>query len=238
MKCPDCGSNLSELSTTAGMVKRCFRCGGFWLDSWTANRITNRELAKWRRISVSLNWILGGKGLCPADNTMLTRYNGESVPPNIIVSRCVRCGKWWFPGESIFAYKQASEAKIEYYQHWGLTADLASLALPIAVLVLLITGTAVGVNLIRTGQKEKITASEEIKNLSVTYQGAGQALVVFRSTRQIVDQIEYKSVTDLRWQKVKTEYKDGMFLAVLKELIPDTVYSVRIGDIKYEFETK
>ncbi len=238
MKCPDCGSILTEVPTAAGMVHRCFRCGGFWLDSWTANRITGSDLAKWRRISVALNWISGGKGLCPADGTMLSRYNGESVPPNIVVSRCIRCGKWWFPGGALFDYKQAAEAKVEYFQHWGLTADLASLALPIAVVVIMVIGTAIGVNLVRNNQKTQITATEQIQNLSVTYQGEGKALVVFRSTAKIIEEVEYKSLTEMGWQKVNTEYQDGMFMAKLTGLKPNTNYIVRVGETEYRFETR
>ena len=149
MRCPDCGSRLTELRISGpDFCYRCGRCGGFWIDSWTVNRITDKNLSSWRRISIDQMWLRGGKGLCPLDGIILKRYIGEGVPQQMEVLRCVRCGKWWFPRDSMYEYKQAAEAKGNYYRLWGLKGDMESLALPILGLIVLLMGLFTGVRLI------------------------------------------------------------------------------------------
>jgi len=149
MRCPDCGLRLTEMRLSGGkFCYRCNRCGGFGLDSWTANRIEGSMLKNMRRISIDPVWLKGGKGICPLDKTYLTRYMGESIPEDVTVYRCIRCGKWWWPGDSLFRYKPAAEAKLRYYKLWGLKGDLQTLAIPILVLIILLCGLYVGVNLV------------------------------------------------------------------------------------------
>lgn len=100
--------------------------------------------------------------MCPVDGLPLIRYAGESVPASLAVKRCGRCGKWWFPGDSLFEYKPAQEAKIKYFQLWGLVADMRSLLLPIVAIMVLAIGIWVGLDLIRSQQRELIKAVEKV----------------------------------------------------------------------------
>lgn len=163
MHCPDCGSILSPVQlTSTDPAYRCGKCGGFWVDSWAVNRISGQTLAAWRRISIPVEILQGGTGVCPLDGLPLTRYAGESVPTSLAVKRCGRCGKWWFGGDSLFNYKPAQEAKVKYFQLWGLAADVSSLLLPIVAVIILALGIWMGLNLVQSQQRELIKAVEKI----------------------------------------------------------------------------
>lgn len=95
---------------------------------------------------------------------MLTRFRSESVPENVEIKRCIRCGKWWFPRDNLFEYKPAVEAKLRYFQLWGKTIDFEAVALPILVLVILLLGLYVGVKLILLHPEVLIRAKELINS--------------------------------------------------------------------------
>jgi len=137
---------------------RCFKCGGFFVDGWVVNAVTDRQLAKWVPLKMDEWWLNQGTNACPVDGAQLVRYQGESVPPNIVIKRCDRCGRWWFPTDSLLSYKPAQEAKLNYFKLWGLTADVASLALPALGIVLVLLGTVVGTRLIQQRQGSAIEA--------------------------------------------------------------------------------
>jgi|SRR3989344_3036430 len=162
MRCPDCGESLSEVNlSSTDSAYRCLRCGGFWLDSWTVNRLTGEALVTFLPV-VPIGYVKTGNGTCPLDGLPLKKYIGESVPSNILVKRCDRCGKWWFSGNSLFDYKPAQEAKIKYFNLWGIASDVSSLLLPIAVIIVLAVGIWIGLDLIKSQQREIIKAVEKV----------------------------------------------------------------------------
>ena len=159
MKCPDCGSRLTELWLEKGVLAwRCTRCGGFLMDSWTVRQLKSENLTTWRRISIDKRWISGGKHVCPIDGTLLLKHEGESVPVFIEAQRCARCGRWWFSGDSLFVYKPAAEAKVNYYKLWQVAANLEELMLPIMVVTVLLAGLVIALDLVQTRQQVGVPA--------------------------------------------------------------------------------
>lgn len=144
MKCPDCNKKLVDLWLDKGVFAwRCMRCGGFLMDSWTVSELKSEKLDAWRRIGIDKRWITGGKHVCPMDETLLVDHGGESMPVFVEAQRCARCGRWWFPGDALFVYKPAAEAKVNYYRSWNLAASLEELMLPIAVTVIILAGLTI-----------------------------------------------------------------------------------------------
>lgn len=141
MRCPDCGSDLTEIQTGAGSAHRCFKCGGFWVDSATASKLDPRTLASWNRISADPAWLSGGSGLCPQDQTALRRFTGQGIAPNLVVLRCDRCGKWWFGGEALFDYKPVTLVKAA----GGYTGRVIP---ALAIVVILLAGLLAGIQLV------------------------------------------------------------------------------------------
>jgi hypothetical protein len=237
MNCPDCGTKLTEQPALAGVVWRCFKCGGFWLDADTANNLTPAELANWRRISVSTTYLSGGKGICPADGTNLEKYAGEQVPAMVVVKRCGRCGRWWFPGDNLFAFKPAAEAKKNYLRLWGLPVRTSAVLLPLALIAVLLGGTIVGVKMVGQQQQTQVTATSQLTEFSGTYLGAGKALIGFK-TKQPAEQIEYRGAGDGGWKMVKTELINGFNIVWLEGLIEGRAYTIRILGEEYGFVAK
>jgi hypothetical protein len=178
----------------------------------------------------------GGKGTCPVDGTYLTRYVGDAVPPNMTVTRCARCGKWWFPGDSLFAYKPAVEAKVNYFSKWGITSNMASLVLPVLVIAVLAAGTVAGVRLVMRQQQDRVAASLGLKDLAVTYLGGGNALVVFK-LNQPVNQVEYRQAGG-GWLPVPVSAGNGYFTGNITGLSEGENYYLLVAGKEFSFLAK
>ena len=235
VKCPDCGGRLVELKMEGGdMAHRCGRCGGFFMSAGVINRISAKQLDLWRRISISSQWISGGKGVCPLDQSMLVRYTGDAVPKTIPAMRCPRCSKWWFPGDSLFDFKPAQEAKVSYFKWWGVTADLAGMILPVATVVLLTAGVMGGVILVRQKQQIGVPASSGVRDFRVAYQGRGKVIIWFNAEAQMTE-IEFRVVSETQWSRVGVQRSGNGYEAEIYGLVEGEKYVARIGGREFEF---
>ncbi len=236
MKCPDCGGFLSEVSI-GGFDKsfRCFTCGGFWTQSWVVNRMPANAMNQWSPVSVDTAMLSFGTTTCPTDGDKLTRFVGESVPPDVPISRCDKCGWWWFSTDSLFRYKPAQDAKINYFKLWGKTADLAALVLPVLVVTVMIAGLGVGVGLIRDRQQTQISAGAEVRAFSAIYVGSGRAVVSFVASVDL-GYVEYRQLGEAEYRTVVAAKEEGGYLVDLEGLTEGATYEVKISDKVFEFE--
>jgi len=234
VKCPDCGSMLAVQPTTAGQMMRCFKCGGFWLDANTANNLTAKEVDTFRRISINSTFLSGGSGVCPAEGQRLVKYSGEQVPMNVVVERCDRCGKWWFPGDNLYKFKPALEAKRNYLRLWGLPMTTGIL-LPLILLAILAGGAVVGVRMVREEQRTRVEAALKLKEFSVNYTGGGKAVVVFK-TPQAVSKIDYRMKRSGGWRTAEVEVINEYKAATLTNIVEGETYIIRILGWEYEYK--
>ncbi len=228
MKCPDCGSYLAEMPVADGIIMRCFKCGGFWLDTNVLDRMTGKELASWRRISISTSWLSKGKGVCPADGMPLGDYHGEDMASSLVVKRCIRCGKLWFPGESLFVYKPTAQVRATNVPKWGV---------PLFTAVVLLIGVTVGVNMVQRQQQASVAADAGVTNVAITYAGAGKAIVVFKAQKAI-ETIQYKDMLSLSWKEVEIKFSDGVYVGEIDGLKEGWDYYFRIGGRDYKYRVK
>ena len=219
------------------MAHRCFKCGGFWADTDTANKLTSRVLSDWRRISIDPRWFSGGSDKCPLDDMKLTRYSGESVPLNLTAKRCARCGKWWFSGDNLFTFKEAQEAKINYFRLWGSPGDIRGLLLPVLSLVILLSGLVVGLELSGERQRVAVPAQSVITQFTAVYTGNGRESIWFKSS-EALDIIEYRKVGEAMWIQELVAIDDRGYVVYLVGLDVGTKYEVRILEQMFLFETK
>lgn len=235
MKCPDCGGQLVPIELVgADKSYRCFRCGGFFVDGWVVNAVTNQQLAKWAPLKMDEWWLNQGTNACSVDGAQLVRYQGESVPPNTVIKRCDRCGRWWFPTDSLLSYKPAQEAKLNYFKLWGLTADVASLALPALGIVLVLLGTVVGTKLIQQRQRSAVEARTIVTDFSTTSLASGEVLLSFKSVA-VVDVIELRKVGEVDWQKIRVERTEGN-LYLTRLILEPGEYEARVWKREYRFK--
>ena len=181
MKCPDCGSRLSE-SMVGGMLSfRCFKCGGFWVDSKVVNNVPQEYMRSLRRIKIDPMWLSGGKGMCPQDGIYLQNYIGDQIPGYLHVKRCVRCGKWWFAGDSMFEFKalQVGGQNLYFSQPQDISKYLGVL-LPAFALLVLVGGLGVAVKMTSQRQIILVPAYTESRFL-VEYLGDGVIKITDKS---------------------------------------------------------
>lgn len=227
MKCPDCGSRLSEVMVEKKLTHRCFKCGGFWADSETINRMTNQTMLTWRRIKIAENWLSGGSGLCPQDGTRLEKYQGESIPSTMVVKRCIRCGKWWFAGDTLYEFKPVPEVKVNY----------ASMLLPIMTLVILSGGMVVGLQLVKNRQQVQINAAAGVRNWTAIYLAGGREEITFTSALPVT-QIQYRKAGAGVWQTMTVTGQQQVYIADLTGLEANATYEVNVLGTMYTFVTK
>lgn len=237
MNCPDCGSRLIDVNSASGVVMRCYKCGGFWLDGTTANNMTSVELNSSRRISVSTSFLTGGRGVCPGDGLKLVRYQGEQIPVNVSMMRCERCGKWWFPGDNLFLYKPAVEAKTMYLRLWGVPFQPKSVLLPLVLVTLLLGGAVTGVTLVQQRQGVPTAAKGLLTEFSGNYLGRGEAIIGFKS-RIAVSEVEYRRADDKDWEWADVVFMNGFYVVNLAGLVEGEGYVVRIAGEEWGFVAK
>ncbi len=238
MKCPDCGTRLTQVSISSlDNSYRCFLCGGFFTEPSSVNRIKATDVARLSQITGDKSALKFGAGICPNDGSALTRFMGESVPMHVMVNRCGSCGYWWWPADNLLRFKPAQEAKVNYFKQWGIATDLSALTLPVLVLAVMVVGLGVGIYGVGVRQQATIGAGAEVVQYSATYLGEGVELVSFRS-KNVVTNIEYRIKDAKDWRYVVV-YNSGndVYLARIVNLEEDQMYEVRISGKEFEFET-
>ena len=168
------------------------------------------------------------------DGTALERFRGESVPASMVVKRCERCGRWWFPMDTLLNYKPAQEAKVNYFKAWGLSADVSTLILPTLGIVITLMGLGVGVRLLALRQQAAIEAAAVVSGFVATNLGRGSILLAWKSSG-IVTEIEYRKAGDVEWREVAPERRDGVYLLKLEGL-PNGNYEARILGKVFKFK--
>lgn len=117
MKCPNCHSNLETGVYDGIEINHCPSCGGTFFDLNEINRIsieTARALAEIKR-SDSLS---SGEKFCPRDKNSLKVHKDESIPLHVTVLRCPKCAGIFVFADDLLEFKQAQEAKINYFKTW------------------------------------------------------------------------------------------------------------------------
>lgn len=239
MHCPDCGHLLTPVPLgahgEANQSFRCYYCGGFWVESWLANRLNSKVLDRWPQQMANR----GGSGNmeCPVHaGTQLNRFQGDSVPMDLKVYRCSICHWWWFPQNTLFRFKPAQEAKVNYYKAWGMPADLKGLMLPILVLIVLVFGGGVALQLIKQQQYALLQASGAVTGFTTVRTDPDQVLVIFKSTVPI-SQVDYRPVGSRTWTEIPISSETQMYQIRLSNLEPGE-YEVKILGKIYSFRSQ
>lgn len=161
--CPTCGNALSkkEIRTVgAGSVQvdYCGNCGGIFFDQGEVNRLSKHLTDDLIHETASHAHHAYGEGSnnCPRCGASLRRFFGESVPDDVHVLRCPDCRGTWFDTENLTQFKDAQEAKINYYRTWKLPLpSLSAVMIPVALLI-----TLAGVTLITAQQVKQSTTTQ------------------------------------------------------------------------------
>jgi hypothetical protein len=167
----------------------------------------------------------------------MEKYTGESVPMSLNVRRCVRCGKWWFSGDTLHEYKPAQEAKFNYYRLWGITRNVTEVFLPRLVLFIIGVGIGVGLMLLKNRQQVVVPASAGVREFVAVYTGQGVERISFVSGVP-VGKIEYREGGVTRWKEVEVVPEGGRYTAQIDGLAEGQRYEVRILNQTFNFESR
>jgi len=139
----------------------------------------------------------------------------------------MRCGKWWFSGDTLHEFKPAQEAKFNYYRLWGVTTNVTEVFLPLLVLAVMGIGLTAGVKLLQNRQQVGVPAAEniQISNLEVVYVGGGEATVSFYGAEGIY-QVGFRAVGEPDWRTEPVERSGGLYRAQLRNLVEGQAYEL------------
>lgn len=239
MNCPDCGKEMSEVAVS-GFDKsfRCENCGGFFMESWVANRVAEGQMNHFAEVKLEIEKFSGRSGKCPADGSPLFGYNGEEIPPEITAFKCSHCGWWWFPDGNLHKFRKAYEAKNNYVKLWKKKTDAALIAMPILLVLTLIVGLGVSVVNIGRQQQNKVQATLGDKQFEAKYLGEGRIEARFRYDKQL-DYVLVKKLGGEAWGPVPVIPEgEGWYRLTMTDLTADEVYQVQIGGSRYYFQTE
>lgn len=240
MICPDCGAALSGLPLASDGNSRnsfrCSRCGGWWVEPELVNKSSYVSLLRFPRLGIDSRWITSKGGKCPLDNSELVVYRGEAMPDEVTAKRCASCGWWWFPTDDFYRYKEAAEAKLNYARLWGSRANVTGLALPLAIVAILVVGLGVGVYVVRTRQQAAVEANAGVADFKIIDEGLGRIKITFTSNL-FVEYLAYKEVNETDYRVVQVEKNGTEYQVELAGLKPSLQYGVKILGKEYSFET-
>ncbi|MBI4137111.1 zf-TFIIB domain-containing protein [Candidatus Roizmanbacteria bacterium] len=166
--CPTCGKQLTKKSiNTVGAgridVDYCQNCGGIFFDQGEVNRLSKnatKDLVEETKSHAEHQYGIG-TNTCPRCGASLRRFFGESVPDDVHVLRCPDCRGTWFDAENLTQFKEAQEAKLNYFRTWKLPLpSLSAVLIPIALLVTLTGVTLITVDQVKRGTYTQTRARE------------------------------------------------------------------------------
>lgn len=193
MPCPNCSKSLTTKTIhTVGAgkidVDYCPSCGGIFFDQGEVNRISQEEaeqLSKSMRETHVVRSNMNRTHLCPRCGASLKRFFGESVPDDVHVLRCPECSGTWFEADDLDRFKQAQEAKINYFRTWKLPLpSLSTVLIPVALLVILTGVTLITVEQVQKGTITNTRADEIVSKPAVVIGEDGTSATIVFTTKE------------------------------------------------------
>lgn len=243
MKCPKCGKGLSlkKIHTTkTGSIEAdyCKSCGGIFFDKGEVNRVsheTAHDLAEQAPGHVDTSE--PGTGECPKCGADLKQYFGESVPNDVHVLRCPECSGTWFDAEELDHFKEAQDAKINYFKTWKMPmSSLSAVLIPIALLVVMTGSTVLTVNRLEEVNYQRTRASEILSTPSVIPgPERNSATIIFATSEPARTEIEFTYARPLGTVTLPLDEGFGNNHQInITDLEPGQRYTYKINVVTYE----
>lgn len=236
LSCPKCGSVLTTKTVKTAAsgsieVDLCETCGGVYFDRGEVNRISKNDADQLSHLKTHGS-PHDGTNRCPKCGASLERYWGESVPSDVYVLRCPDCSGTWFSHDELKKFKEAQNAKINYFKTWKIPlSSLSSVLIPIALLVVLTGSTFIVVDQVKTRQRTASYARDILTAPSVVKSEDGKSLTIIFTTKEnattelLINGYQgYEGITTLPISmKPKTAHQ-----IQLKNVEPGQIYFYRI----------
>ncbi len=233
MLCPECNHTLNPISINTVIrpvtLDYCLTCGGIWSDQGEVNFIKDENLDSLKNVlPKNPQHPIMQYQLCPRDRSSLQIFSGESVPRDLVIYRCGKCGGVWFPQGSLMDFKKAQKTKIDYFKAWKIPlSSVYAVLLPLLFIAVLGGGLVVTLIGLQKPSDNRSRAKDVISK-PVAIAKSNLILISFTTARKTTAKIKY-----WRQEKVVNEVwvstiENTLHTVTIKNLDPGTTYSYQI----------
>lgn len=235
MVCPNCNHNLTPLTIkTEGNGKleidHCYFCGGVWFDHFEINRFPlTHSLHLLEVTQKSFKQELSGSGKCPKDSTNLKILKTDSVPQDITVLSCPKCGGNFISKVELANLKIAQKVKLDYFKTWKIPLPALSTVLIPVVLFIATVGVFLTVRNVQQNQEARIKAQELIGTPTIVVSERNSVLVSFSTNVPVLSTVVYKSEDEKEPHTIPVgEQRQKTHTVTLQNLKPRMKYTLKI----------
>lgn len=126
MSCPNCENQMTVKVLENQTILHCSQCGASFFEDNGINRITAAEAEKLAE-EKETDEVSGADKLCMKDGSVMKPMNrSENIPEDVTLLQCPVCKSIFVFSDDLIAFKQAQNAKINYFKTWKM--PLPSLA--------------------------------------------------------------------------------------------------------------
>lgn len=119
MHCPNCRHILTIVQLENVEVEHCNNCGGTIFEANEINRITQRDAERLAMMKKT-DEVSASDKISPRDGSVMTRVKSNSIPEHVTLLQSKSSGEIFAYADDLVAFKQAQDAKVNYYKIWHL----------------------------------------------------------------------------------------------------------------------
>lgn len=171
MLCPNCNQPINLVTVNNQSILHCGNCGGSFFEENVINRIslqTTQKLAEEKQT----NEIFGVEKKCPKDGSILKpQTNQENIPADVTLLSCEKCRGIFVYPDDLIRFKQAQEAKINYFKLWQIPLPSLKAVLVISFSALFLATIVTQYNSFLNYFSQRSQASDLIKKVYLSKSG-------------------------------------------------------------------
>lgn len=236
MHCPICGNILKklEVSTMGGIkfiIDHCGNCGGTWFDAFELNRVPYHDVVRIAKQTVLQKQIHSRPSTlsCPHDHARLELFQSESLPKEVEMYRCHKCGGYWATQKGLEILKDLEQDRVVHYSIKKTKyQSISAIVWPASFLVLLLVASFVTMTQLKEQQITSSQASGMIANLTVSPITSTAVTVSFQTKEPLSSSISYgKTIFDMKTLPI-SQSPSLTHGKILIGLYPNSVYIYKI----------
>ena len=218
MSCPNCGSEMTVKVLENQTILHCPTCGGSFFEENGINRITLHE-AENLALDKKTDDVSGDNKLCLKDQTrMKPLTNQENIPADVTLLLCSVCKSIFSYPDDLIKFKQAQEAKLNYYKTWKMPLPSLQSVAVLSFIALVSAALFSRFLFFNNGSLSPSQAQDLIKNVNFT-----------SSNRYLF--ISFKTTIPVTAKIILTDKNTKTTMTKIISSTPKTLHILTTGDI-------
>lgn len=234
--CPKCNHYLTPLTVdTQGhgriTIDHCHYCGGVWFDHFQINRFSTKDALSLSKMATDSDLQnIQGSNQCPRDHALLVNLRSDSVPGELTVLTCPRCGGNFVTKNTLVELKKAQKIKLDYFKTWKIPLPkISSVLVPVMFIFAVTLGVFLTVKNIKQTNDARIRAKEIIGVPTIVVSENNTVLVSFTTNIPTLSTIAYTAAGEVEPHTVPVSLeKTKNHLIMLTNIEPKTTYTFKI----------